>query len=173
MKKIVLKIIDEIAKKHGSDIIELFSVFLANIVSGNDDFEKVALKVLDLNKLNDKEIEILRDFFDSLKDSEYLIAHKEEIIKNLSSFFNEKSAQNLALFFTPFISKEALFSQDAEKIRKDLGRYPKEIQEAIVKSLEMLSLYQKVEDEEILKEVLNTIIILNGVMKFFGGGNES
>ena len=53
-----LKIIDKIAKKHNSDIFEVFAVFLANLMSGNDDFEKVALKIFDLKKLDKKEINI-------------------------------------------------------------------------------------------------------------------
>ncbi|NPA87135.1 hypothetical protein [Caminibacter pacificus] len=173
MKKIILKIIDETAKKQDSDLIETFSVYLANIVSANEDFERVSLKLFDLNRFSNNEIEILRDFFDSLKEGEYLISHKEEIIENFSMFFNEKSADNLALFFAPFISRDALLSQNPDKIRNDLLKYPKEISEAIIKSLEMLSLAKKIDDnQEILKEVLNTIIILNVVMKFFGGDND-
>lgn len=172
MKKIILKIIDEIAKKHDSTLIDTFVVFLTNIVSGNEDFESVAKKIYELDKLSSSEKEILKDFFDSLKDGEYLIENKEEIIKNFSLFFTQKTPDELALFFTPFISQEALISKDAQKIKKDLSKYPNEIKEAILKSLEMLSISKKISpNEEILKEVLNTIIILNVIMKLVGGEN--
>ncbi len=172
MKKIILKIIDEVAKRHSSSLIETFVVFLANIVSGNGDFKSVASKIYDLERLTDAEEEILRDFFESLKDGEYLIQNKEEIIENLSYFFTQKTPDELALFFTPFISKEALISRNADKIREDLSKYPEEIKEAIVRSLEMLSLSKKISpNDEILKEVLNTIIILNVIMKMLGGEN--
>ena len=172
MKKIVLKIVDSVAKRHGSELIEVFSVFLAHIVSNNTEFETVASNLFDLNSLDANEKTILNDFFESLKNGEELIHTKEETIKNLSYFFNERSADELALFFAPFISKDALISQNPDKIRADLAKYPEEIKEAIIKSLEMLSVVKKVYDEEILKEVVNTMIILNVVMKFFGGDND-
>jgi len=79
----------------------------------------------------------------------------------------DEDANTLALFFTPFIDKDALFSKDAQKIRESLSIYPDEIKEAIIKSLEMLSMVKllKYEDKiKILSEVFNTILVL---YKFF------
>jgi len=168
MKRIYLKIIDEIAKKHSSSVIEAFTLFSAFILNGEKEFEEVVKKIFPLKELSQKEYDILKDFFELLKDGDYLYANKEEIINNLSYFYDEKSAQYLAMFFTPFISKEALESKNPDKIRASLSKYPKEIAEAMVKSLEMLSLVEKIENREILNEVINTIIIINSIMNVLG-----
>jgi len=171
MKKILLKIVDDIAKKHNSSLVEVLSIFLANIVSGNRDFKNVASKIFDLKKLNKNEIQALKIFFDLLNEEDCVFDSKESI-ENISEFFDENSAKHLALFFTPFLSKEAILNKDPQKIRKDLEKYPKEIKEAILKSLEMLSVSEKIDNEEILKEVLKIICVLSNVFRIIGEENE-
>jgi len=61
-----------------------------------------------------------------------------------------------------------LLSKNPKKIKDSLKIYPLEIQEAIIKSLEMLSLADtNIEKEiklKILKEVVNTIILLTHIL---------
>ena len=165
MKKITFKIIQKIAKKNNTDISEIFSVFMAGIALKRD-FE-VLVKSYDLDE---KEKEILRDFFEYLKND--LINEKEEFIKNFIEIADMKKVfKNLALFFAVFIPEDILESKNADKIKDYLQKYPLEIKEAIIKSLEMLSLAETNIDEElkidILKEVLNTIILLTFIIGEF------
>lgn len=165
MKKITFKIIQKIAKKNNTGISEIFSVFMAGIALKRD-FE-VLVKSYDLDE---KEKEILRDFFEYLKND--LINEKEEFIKNFIEIADMKKVfKNLALFFAVFIPEDILESKNADKIKDYLQKYPLEIKEAIIKSLEMLSLAETNIDEElkidILKEVLNTIILLTFIIGEF------
>ena len=165
MKKITFKIIQKIAKKNNTDISEIFSVFMAGIALKRD-FE-VLVKSYDLDE---KEKEILRDFYEYLKND--LINEKEEFIKNFIEIADMKKVfKNLALFFAVFIPEDILESKNADKIKDYLQKYPLEIKEAIIKSLEMLSLAETNIDEElkidILKEVLNTIILLTFIIGEF------
>ena len=165
MKKITLKIIEKIAKKHNTDISEFFSVFMAGITLKRD-FD-VLIKNYDLDE---KEKEILKDFFNFLKND--LINEKEEFIKNFIEVVDLKSVfKNLALFFAVFIPENVLESKDAKKIKESLKIYPAEIQEAIIKALEMLSLADTDIDKElklqILREVINTIILLTFIIGEF------
>jgi len=166
MEKTIFKLTDIIAKKHNSSLIEVVMVFLANIVSGND-FENTIKKLF---SLDEKEKEVLYSLFEILKDDS--LKNKTKIINELSNYFDEKSYDYFLYFFVPFLSNEGLLSQDAEKIRKDLQHYPKEISEGMIKALEMLSLAKKLDNKEILKEILNTIFILKGVFRLIGGNNE-
>jgi len=159
MKKITLKIIQKIANKNNTDISEFFALFMAAIAT-NEEFEKI-LKNYELDK---KEKEILRDFFEYLKDCD-----KNEFIKNfIEVTYLNKTFKNLALFFTVFIPENILLSKNPKKIKDSLKIYPLEIQEAIIKSLEMLSLADmNIEKEiklKILKEVINTIILLTHIL---------
>ena len=163
MKKIVLKIIQKIAQKNNTDISEIFAVFMS-IIATNGNIDDV-LKKYNLNK---KEEDILKEFFKYLKND--LIYEKEEFIKKFVDITDlEKSFKNLALFFTIFISYDILFSKDPQKIKESLKIYPEEIKETIIKSLEMLSLADtKIEKKfkiNILKEILNTIIILTFIVR--------
>jgi hypothetical protein len=171
-----LKIIDKIAKKHNSDIFEVFAVFLANLMSGNDDFEKVALKIFDLKKLDKKEIEILKSFFEMLKNEEF----DDKFVENLASLRSDykTEALKLAMFFMPLLPREAIESANPEIIKKSLKKYPQEIEEVIIKALESLSMLNIDElDEkyknEILKNVIEMEIILYKIIKLLGDINES
>ena len=159
MKKITLKIIQKIANKDNTDISEFFALFMAAIATG-EAFEEVIKSY----KLDEKEKEILRDFFEYLKDYD-----KNEFINNFTEVTSlDKVFKNLALFFTVFIPKDVLLSKDPIKIKNSLKIFPLEIQEAVIKSLEMLSLADtNIEKEiklKILKEVSNTIILLTHIL---------
>ncbi len=163
MKKLTLKIIQKIAKRLNTDISEFFAVFIAGIAL-NRDFGSI-IKSYDLQE---KEKEILKDFYEYLENE--LINEKDEFIKNFIKITDlNRVFKNLALYFTVFIPEDVLFSKDSEKIRKSLNIYPEEIKEAVIKSLEMLSLGDTEIDEDlkyqILKEVLNTIILLTFVIR--------
>jgi len=171
MKKITLKIIDTIAKNHNSDVIEVFSVFLANIAAGNIDFENVASKIFDLQKVENREI--LEDFFEYLKED--VIKEKDEFAKNLSSFATDfqKEATALASFFVIFLPQDVIFSKDALKIKQSLQNYPDEIRDTIIKALEFLSMLlvkdlEKKVKQDILKNILEMMIILKEVVKLIG-----
>ncbi|GAX88202.1 conserved hypothetical protein [Lebetimonas natsushimae] len=175
MNQITLKILNHIAKKQNSDIIEVFSVFLANITSGNEDFEKVALKIFDLNKLNDKEINLLKDFFDYLRED---VDNDKNFKEKLCLFVEDykKTATDLASFFVIFLPKDVIFSKNPEKIKDSLSIYPKEIKEAIIKAIEFLSLLTTDIDnntkKEIFQNIIEIMIILSGIMKVLGESNE-
>ena len=165
VKKITLKIIEKTAKKNNTDISEFFAVFMAGIALKRD-FD-VLIKSYDLDE---KEKEILKDFFNFLKND--LINEKDEFIKNFIEVVDLKSVfKNSALFFAVFIPENILESKNADKIRNSLKNYPIEIQEAIIKSLEMLSLANTDIDKElklqILREVINTIILLTFIIGEF------
>jgi len=173
MKKITLKIINNIAKKQNSSVIEVFSVFFANIVAGNNDFEKVALKIFDLKKIEKKEI--LKDFFEYLKND--IARDKEEFSKNLCVFASDfkESAINLGAFFAIFLPQDVIFSKDAQKIRDSLSVYPDEVKDTIIKALEFLSmlLVEELEDNvkcEIFKNIVDIMIVLGEVVKIMKNG---
>ena len=163
MKKIILKILNQIAKKNNTDISEFFAVFMGNIaVNGNID------DILKNYDLDDKEKEILKEFFEYLKSD--VLNEKDEFIENFIKTLNlNKAFKNLALFFAIFIPEDILLSKDPNRIKEALKIYPDEIQEAIIKSLEMLSLANTNIDTDlklnILREVLNTIIILTFIIR--------
>ncbi len=163
MKKLILKIIQKIANRLNTDISEFFAVFMSAIALRRD-FEG-AIKGYDLK---DNEKEILRDFFEFLQND--LINEKDEFIKNFIEIADlDRVFKNLALYFTVYIPEDVLFSKDAQKIRKSLDIYPDEIKEAVIKSLEMLSLADTGIDKDlklnILEEVLNTIILLTFLIR--------
>ena len=165
MKKITLKIIENIAKKHNSDISEFFSVFMGGIALKRD-FEVLVKSY----GLEEKEKEILRDFFEYLKND--LMNEKDEFIKNFIKVVDLNGVfKNLALFFSVFIPEKVLESKDAKNIKESLKIYPAEIQEAIIKVLEMMSVANTdIEGElkiKILKEVINTIILLTFIIGEF------
>lgn len=176
MNLITLKILNHIAKKQNSDIIEVFSVFLANIVSKNLDFEKVALKIFDLNKLNDNEIGVLNDFFEYLQND---IINDKGFKEKLSLFVKDykKAATNLTSFFVIFLPKDVIFSKNPEKIKNSLSIYPKEIKETIINALEFLSMLTTDIEEDLKKEIFKNIVeimvILSEIMKVLGENNES
>ena len=163
MRKITLKIIDKIAKKNGTNIIELFIIFFSNIVTKDKSYEEI------IRELNLKDNEFLRDFFDYL--SKDIFNEKENFVENLCFFVDnyKKAAISLASFFTIFLSEDVIFSKDVNKIKKNLNNYPAEIKESILKALEFLSMMLvELDDDircEIFKNVLNIIIILGGLVK--------
>ncbi|MEO1923901.1 MAG: hypothetical protein ABGX25_05240 [Nautiliaceae bacterium] len=167
--------IDEIARKQNSNLLEVFIVFYANIASGNVDFEKVALKIFDLNKLSKEDIEKLKEFFNFLIDN--ILDKKDEFIKKVIKLIDDpvEAAKTIGMFFTIFLPKEVIFSKDPEKIKKALNIYPDEIKDSVIKALEMLSIIKLgvKESYEILKEVLNTVIILGMIMRLLEGYDES
>ena len=174
--KTLLKIIDKIAKKQGSDIFEVFAVYLANLTSWYDKFEKITSTIFDLNELNEKEIEALKNFFEMLKNEDL----HEDFVEDMSKFIEDEKevAKKLAMYFVTFLPPDALESQDAEKIRESLKHYPQEISEIIIKALESLSIVEideidKKYKREILKNVIKMIVILYQVMKILGEKNES
>lgn len=161
MKKIILKIIQKVAKEYNTDISEFFAVFMAGIAL-NKDFENV------IKSYNLQEKEILKEFYKYLQNE--LIDEKDTFIKNFIKVTDfDRVFKNLALYFSAFIPEDVLISKNSEKIKKSLNIYPEEIKDAIIKSLEMLSLGDTDIDEylkvNILKEVLNTIIILTFVIR--------
>ncbi|NPA11998.1 MAG: hypothetical protein GXO62_07125 [Epsilonproteobacteria bacterium] len=132
--------------------LEKFIVTLANVVSGNKDVKNIAAK------LNAKEEEIQK-IIDAIESEEEL----EFEIKDY-----DKAANVLALFFAPFIDKDALFSKDPDKIRKSLSIYPPELSEAMIKSLEMLSMIKMLKEEDkktVIQEVIHTIILLSKLFR--------
>jgi len=167
MKKITFKILNTLAKQHNTTLCEIFSVFLGNIVNGNLNFESVVSKIF--KNLSLKEKEILNNFFNYLQND--LFKEREEFVNNF--IFDEDCEVAFSLFFATFLSDKALFSKNPDKIREDLKKYPSEIQEAILKSLEMLSLAKKVKEKDILKEVLNTMILLSEIFKVLRIENDS
>jgi hypothetical protein len=177
MNLITFKIINHISKKQNSDIVEVFSVFLANITVRNCDFEKVALKIFDLKKLTDTEIALLNDFFNFLDKD--LLLEKKRFKKNLVKFIDDykKAASLLASFFAIFLPMDAIISKNPENIRKSLSVYPEEIKESIIKALEFLSMLTTDIDEGIKKEIAQNIIeimiILSSVMKELGVNYET
>ena len=161
MKKIMFKIIQAIAKKYNTDISEFFAIFMS-IIATNGDFEDFKYN------LTAKERVVLKEFFEYLKHD--LLSEKEKFIEEMVKVVNlNKAFKNLALFFVVFIPEDTLFSKDANKIKEALKIYPDEIKEAIIKSLEMLSLANSNIDEdlkiEIFKEVVRTIIILTFIIR--------
>jgi len=166
MKLIILKIIDKIAKKYNSNIIEVFSVFYANIVLGNS-FENVLSKNFNIKDLNKNEIEILKDFFDFLKNDS--ISEIEEFKKNLCKLVDDFkiASTNLVSFFLIFLPKDAIFSKDSQKIRNSLN-YSEEINDAIIKALEFLSMLLIDIDRktkcEIFKNIIDIILILGQIV---------
>ena len=163
MKKIILKIIQKVAKEYNTDISEFFAVFMAGIAL-NKDFENVIKSY----NLQEKEKEILKEFYEYLQNE--LIDEKDTFIKNFIKVTDfDRVFKNLALYFSAFIPEDVLISKNSEKIKKSLNIYPEEIKEAVIKSLEMLSLGDIKIDEDlkinILKEVLNTIIILTFIIR--------
>ena len=163
MKKIILKIIQKVAKEYNTDISEFFAVFMAGIAL-NKDFENVIKSY----NLQEKEKEILKEFYEYLQNE--LIDEKDTFIKNFIKVTDfDRVFKNLALYFSAFIPEDVLISKNSEKIKKSLNIYPEEIKEAVIKSLEMLSLGDTKIDEDlkinILKEVLNTIIILTFIIR--------
>jgi hypothetical protein len=175
MNLITLKILNHISKKQNSDIIEVFSVFLANITARYEDFEKVALKIFDLNELDDKEIDLLKDFFDYLKEN---VVNDKDFKEKLSFFVEDykSSANELASFFVIFLPRDVIFNRDAKKIKNSLSIYPKEIKETIIKALEFLSLLTTDIDDntkkEIFKNIVEIMVILSEIMKVLGVNNE-
>ncbi len=163
MKKIILRITKQIAKKNNTDISEFFAVFMS-LIATNGDIEEILRNY----ELDEKEKEILKEFFDYLKND--VLNEKDKFIEDFAKVVDlNKAFKNLALFFTIFIPKDVLLSKDSQKIKEALKIYPKEIKEAIIKSLEMLSLADTNIDNDlklnIFKEVVNTIIILTFVIR--------
>jgi len=147
----------KIAQKFGIDPLELFVIMLAQKVSGGN----VKSVVSSLNISYDEELE---DLFREIENFDV-----DEIMELIENY--DKAAQILALFFTPFISAEAIFSQNSQLIRKDLEKYPEEIKEAIIKTLEMLSavsFLQESEKRAIIKESLNIIKALSKIFMLLG-----
>jgi len=160
LKKITLKILNKISKKFEVDnVFGLISVLLSNY----------ALNELDLGSLDEKEKELIKEFL------ELLLNEDKELIENLLELNIEYKdiAKGLALFFTVFLPEEIIKSKSAEKIKNALKIYPKEIQEAIIKSLEMLSILATPIEEnlkkEIVKEVIHIMIILAKFLRSFYG----
>jgi len=160
LKKITLKILNKLSKKFEVDnIFGLISVLLSNY----------ALNELNLSSLDEKEKELIKEFL------ELLLNEDKELIKNLLNLNIEYKdiAKNLALFFTIFLPEDVIKSKSPDKIKNALKIYPKEIQEAIIKSLEMLSILAiPLEDylkKEIIKGVIHIMIIL---AKFLRSLNE-
>ncbi|EDM24306.1 hypothetical protein [Caminibacter mediatlanticus] len=160
MNKLFFKIVDKIAKKRELIILDIFVYYCSYIVSK----ENIDNLLKNLN-LEIKEKEALNSFFKIIDEEDV-----EVIINNLMEFVDDydKASETLSLFFTSFIPKDILLSKDADKIKDSLKVYPKEIQEAIIKSLEMLSavkLLNKNDKKEIIKEVIRTILILIKIIK--------
>ncbi|QCT94951.1 hypothetical protein FE773_07040 [Caminibacter mediatlanticus TB-2] len=160
MNKLFFKIVDKIAKKRELTILDIFVYYCSYIVSK----ENIDNLLKNLN-LESKEKEALNSFFKIIDEEDV-----EVIINNLMEFVDDydKASETLSIFFTSFIPKDILFSKDADKIKDSLKVYPKEIQEAIIKSLEMLSavkLLNKNDKKEIIKEVIRTILILIKIIK--------
>lgn len=160
MNKLFFKIVDKIAKKRELTILDIFVYYCSYIVSK----ENIDNLLKNLN-LESKEKEALNSFFKIIDEEDV-----EVIINNLMEFVDDydKASETLSLFFTSFIPKDILLSKDADKIKDSLKVYPKEIQEAIIKSLEMLSavkLLNKNDKKEIIKEVIRTILILIKIIK--------
>jgi len=160
MKKITLKILNKLSKKFEVDnIFGLISILLS----------RYGLNELDFSNLDEKEKELIKEFL------ELLLNEDKELIKNLLKldFEYKEIAKGLALFFTIFLPEDVIKSKSPDKIKNALKIYPKEIQEAIIKSLEMLSiLVTPIEDDlkkEIIKEVIHIMIIL---AKFLRSLNE-
>ncbi len=163
MKKIILKIIQKIAEKNNTDISEFFAVFMG-LIATNANVEEVLKKY----KLDEKEKEVLKEFFKYLSND--VLREKDKFIKDFIEIVDfNKVFKNLALFFAIFIPENILLSKDPKKIKDALKIYPEEIKEAIIKSLEMLSLADTNIDADlklnILKEVLNTIIVLTFIIR--------
>ena len=160
MNKLFFKIVDKIAKKRELTILDIFVYYCSYIVSK----ENIDNLLKNLN-LESKEKEALNSFFKIIDEEDV-----EVIINNLMEFVDDydKASETLSLFFTSFIPKDILLAKDADKIKDSLKVYPKEIQEAIIKSLEMLSavkLLNKNDKKEIIKEVIRTILILIKIIK--------
>jgi len=155
MKKITLKILNKLSKKFEVDnIFGLISILLS----------KYALNELDLGSLDEKEKELINEFL------ELLLNEDKELIDNLLKldFEYKEIAKGLVLFFTIFLPEDVIKSKSPDKIKNALKIYPQEIQEAIIKSLEMLSiLATPIEDDlkkEIIKEVIHIVNLIVNVM---------
>jgi len=160
LKKITLKILNKLSKKFEVDnIFGLISILLS----------KYALNEFDLGSLDEKEKELINEFL------ELLLNEDKELIDNLLKldFEYKEIAKGLVLFFTIFLPEDVIKSKSPDKIKNALKIYPQEIQEVIIKSLEMLSiLATPIEDDlkkEIIKEVVHIMIIL---AKFLRSLNE-
>ena len=155
MKKITLKILNKLSKKFEVDnIFGLISILLS----------KYALNEFDLGSLDEKEKELINEFL------ELLLNEDKELIDNLLKldFEYKEIAKGLVLFFTIFLPEDVIKSKSPDKIKNALKIYPQEIQEAIIKSLEMLSiLATPIEDDlkkEIIKEVIHIVNLIVNVM---------
>jgi len=160
LKKITLKILNKLSKKFEvENIFGLISILLSNYT----------LNELDVGSLDEKEKELINEFLETLLNED------KELIENLLNLSIEYKdiAKGLALFFTVFLPEEVIKSKSPDKIKNALKIYPKEIQEAIIKSLEMLSiLTTPIEDDlkkEIVKEVIHIMVVL---AKFLRSLNE-
>ena len=155
--KTLLKIVDNIAKKHKSDFLETYLVFLVDKSFGVG-FEESIKK---LYNADDKEKKILKDFFENIE-----IYSPGEITDIIEDY--DKAAGELVMFFAPFLPQEVLFSKDAEKIKISLEVYPVAIKEVILKTFETLSMVKLLKKEDkktVILEVLHTINLLNQLLK--------
>ena len=160
MKKITLKILNKLSKKFEVDnVFGLISVLLSNY----------ALNELNLDSLDEKEKELINEFL------ELLLNEDKELIENLLELNIEYKniAKGLALFFTVFLPEYVIKSKSPDKIKNALKIYPKEIQEAIIKSLEMLSILTTPIEEDLKKEIVKEVIHIMVVLaKFLRSLNE-
>jgi len=158
LKKITLKILNKLSKRFEvENIFELISILLS----------RYTLNELDLSILDEKEKKLIEEFLDLLLNED------KELTDNLLKLDIEykEIAKGLALFFTILLPKEVIKSKSAEKIKNALKIYPKEIKEAVIKSLEMLSiLTTPIEDDlkkEIVKEVIHIMVVLAKFLRSF------
>ena len=151
MKKITLKILNKLSKKFEVDnIFGLISILLS----------RYSFNELYFNNLDKKEKELIKEFL------ELLLNEDKELIDNLLKLNIEykEVAKGLALFFTIFLPEDVMRSKNVEKIKNALKIYPKEIQDTIIKSLEMLSILTTPIEEDLKKEIVKEIIHIINIL---------
>ena len=152
---IFLKILKSISKKYNILIEEIF-VFNALGIA-NSDFDLIFSKIdIDFNK---KDKDFLKEFFNYLKESDYR-KFSEQFVEYIDDF--NESANILALFFLNFVNS----IDNKKEMIEDLKKYNKDIADAIIKSLEMLSavkLLNEKDKRDIIKEVIYTILVLSKI----------